>query len=634
MKTSVYLRSLKRPLGGGLALGLVCGLAAVLPAAGPAYAAARAEVSPVAAQTIDNIGASGAWWVNDLVNFSPTVRQRVADLLFGPGGLALSAYRYNIGGGGTGVTNPVRAPQTFRTSAGGYDWTRDPGGQMFLRFANQFGVRDLIGFVNSAPAVWTSNGRSCGGTFTSTANQAYATYLADIVAHFDAESVHLDYLSPMNEPDNSFGDCGQEGMLVGVGQRDDMVRTLGATLAARGLATGISADESSQVGQFNAEVPTWLGQSGTAQYVANLAHHTYDNPGQAAMMGAAEVGRQAGKRTWASEICCWGGVGTGWGQQYDPTITGGLALSDIIYKDFAITGDSAFHWWVALASGIGCNPTTSGCATSVNGSGWNDALIYYDPNYASNGNQTLYMTKRYYALGQYSRFVRPGAVRYPVNGAPNGVQVLAFDAGGQWTLVVNNLNSTATPLSLHFNARNNVGATAAYRTSATENLASVGLPSVSGGTVTATLPARSITTYVFNQAGGGSSDIVGSWIGAGSNKCLDVPGGATANGTQLNIWTCGGGANQTWTYTAAAELRVYGNKCLEAYQQGTANGTRAVIFDCNGGANQKWRLNSNGTIVGQQSGKCVDVSGASTANGALIILWTCNGGSNQAWQRP
>ncbi|WP_373559205.1 hypothetical protein [Streptomyces sp. SA15] len=37
-----------------------------------------AEVSPHAAQTIDNIGASGAWWVNDLKNFDPKVQARVA----------------------------------------------------------------------------------------------------------------------------------------------------------------------------------------------------------------------------------------------------------------------------------------------------------------------------------------------------------------------------------------------------------------------------------------------------------------------------------------------------------------------------------------------------------------------------
>ncbi|MGW7418997.1 hypothetical protein ACWGJB_02805 [Streptomyces sp. NPDC054813] len=39
---------------------------------------ASAEVSPHAAQTVDDIGASGAWWVNDLQHFSPKVQARVA----------------------------------------------------------------------------------------------------------------------------------------------------------------------------------------------------------------------------------------------------------------------------------------------------------------------------------------------------------------------------------------------------------------------------------------------------------------------------------------------------------------------------------------------------------------------------
>lgn len=633
MKTSKNGRSCtRRRLAGALAVAL---LAAVINGA-PAYAASQAEVSPVPAQTIQNIGASGAWWVNDLVNFAPAVRQRVADLLFSSGGLQLSSYRYNIGGGGTAVTDPVRAAQTFQTSPGNYNWSRDPGGQTFLNFASQAGVPDLVGFVNSAPAAWTSNAQSCGGTFVTGREQAYATYLADIVAHFSAQGVHLNYLSPMNEPTNSFSSCGQEGMLVNVAQRDDIVRTLGATLASRGLSTGISADESSAVSTFNTEAPQWLGVSGTSQYVANLAHHTYDNPSDATMTGAMNVGRANGKKTWASEICCFNGIGTGWGQQYDPTITSGLAISDIIYKDFAVTNDTAFHWWVALASGMGsCAPKTNpGCENQINSTGWNDGLIYYDPAYASNGNQSLYLTKRYYALGQYSKFVRPGAVRYAVTGAPSGVQASAFSHNGQWTVVVNNLNTTSTPLSVHFNANSNVSASTAYRTSATENLAAVSLPSVSGGLVSATLPARSITTYVLNQTGGGASAITSPLVGKGSAKCLDVPGSSTTNGTQLDIFTCNGGTNQSWTYNASAELRVYGNKCLEAYQQGTADGTKVDIYDCNGGANQKWRLNSNGTIIGEQSGKCVDVSSAGTANGSAVILWTCTVGSNEVWQRP
>jgi O-glycosyl hydrolase len=617
-----------------LAAGLLLGTALTVPLSAPAAAAsARAEVSPAPAQTIDAIGASGAWWVNDLAKFAPAVQQRVADLLFGADGLALSAYRYNIGGGGTGVTTPARVAQTFRTSSGGYDWTRDPGGQTFLRYANQYGVPDLIGFVNSAPAVWTNNGKSCGGTLDSADNQAFATYLADVAQHFRDTGVQLDYLSPMNEPTNSFDTCGQEGMLVPVGQRDDVVRALGSTLAARGLTSRISADESTSVSAFNAEVPQWIGQSGTAQHVANLAHHTYDFPGDTARTAAMNVGRAAGKKTWASEICCFGASG-GWSQGYDPGIGAGLGLAGIMYRDFAVTYDTAFHWWTALSSELGCAPATGSCPTTANSAGWNDGLIYYDPGYASNGNQALYLTKRYYALAQFSRFVRPGAVRHNVTGAPAGVQVSAFDRAGQWTLVVANQNAAATPLSLHLNAKNTVSFGSARRTSATENLAAVGAPALAAGTLSTTLPAKSITTYVLNQSGTAGTALTTALTGTASGRCLDVPGAATADGTAVDIWACNGGAHQTWTHTAAGELRVYGDKCLEAYQQGTADGTRVVSYACNGGANQKWQLNANGIVLGTQSGKCLDVSGGGTANGAAVILWTCNGGGNQSWQRP
>jgi hypothetical protein len=32
-----------------------------------------------------------------------------------------------------------------------------------------------------------------------------------------------------------------------------------------------------------------------------------------------------------------------------------------------------------------------------------------------------------------------------------------------------------------------------------------------------------------------------------AGKCLDATGASSANGTQLIIWTCGGGANQRWS---------------------------------------------------------------------------------------
>ncbi|MEU7382369.1 MULTISPECIES: endo-1,4-beta-xylanase [unclassified Streptomyces] len=142
-------------------------------------------------------------------------------------------------------------------------------------------------------------------------------------------------------------------------------------------------------------------------------------------------------------------------------------------------------------------------------------------------------------------------------------------------------------------------------------------------------------TAVLNALNGGSTTpppADGNTIkGVGSGRCLDVPNASTTDGTQVQLWDCRNGTNQQWTYTDAGELRVYGNKCLDA--AGTGNGAKVQIYSCWGGDNQKWRLNSDGSIVGVQSGLCLDAVGAGTANGTLIQLYSCSNGNNQRWTR-
>jgi hypothetical protein len=131
-------------------------------------------------------------------------------------------------------------------------------------------------------------------------------------------------------------------------------------------------------------------------------------------------------------------------------------------------------------------------------------------------------------------------------------------------------------------------------------------------------------------AGGGTAGVL---RGVPSNRCLDVPGRATTNGTLLSIWDCNGGTNQQWTALSNGALQVYATKCLDVPGHATTAGTRVQIWDCNGGANQQWTLNANGTVVGRESGLCLDVSGAGTANGTAVALWTCTGANNQQWTR-
>jgi poly(hydroxyalkanoate) depolymerase family esterase len=165
-----------------------------------------------------------------------------------------------------------------------------------------------------------------------------------------------------------------------------------------------------------------------------------------------------------------------------------------------------------------------------------------------------------------------------------------------------------------------------------------GTPS-SGGTFTTTVSATDTTgasgsasfSWTVSGAGSGST---GALHAVGAGKCLDDPNSTTTLGTQQQIYTCSGGANQTWTHNAVGELTVTvggTTMCLDANGQGTTAGTKVIVWSCNGQTNQQWQLNSNGTVTGVQSGLCLDVTGASTANGALVELWTCNGGSNQQW---
>jgi O-glycosyl hydrolase len=456
-------------------------------------------------QVMAGFGASGAWWPNDLVNFDPAVRQQVAAMLFGSSGIGLSVYRYNIGAGGLGVTNPARAPQTFLVQPGTYDWTRDPGGRLFLNLAARSGVPVLIGFANSAPAAWTTNGQSCGGSLAPGAEQAYAGYLADVAGHFhDSLGITLSYVSPMNEPDYTFAGGNQEGMAVPVGQRALLVKAVGTELAGRAAFARVTADESSQVGtQFNSEAPQWMNVAGTPQYVATLSHHLYDFPRSSTLQRAAQLAQMHGKTLWCSEICCFATSTGKWGQQYDPTIGNAVVMANLIWLCLTQANDAAFHWWTACSPAMGTDPYANPAgAGQVNSSGWNDGLLYYDPNYAVNGNQQIYVTKRYYGLGNFSRYVRPGDSRYNVSNAPSHLRMLAFSNGSAWTLVVVNTSPAGSPAtSTRVQMPVRVRPTLAVETSATRNLDPVGLP-VAGaaGAVSLSVPAQSISTFGFVAA--------------------------------------------------------------------------------------------------------------------------------------
>jgi O-glycosyl hydrolase len=456
-------------------------------------------IDPQNAQTIQGFGASGAWWPYDIAHFAPAARERVGDLLFTGAGLDLSTYRYELGSGGKGVTNPARAPQSFALQPGVYDWSHDATGRIFLQQARDLGVPVLIGFVVSPPPFWTTNGQTCGGSLKPGSEAAFAGYITDIVTHLHDEGITLSYVSPMNEPDSTFYWCWQEGASVPPAQRGRVVAALADSLAKRAPYTQVIADESSHVGsQLLPNIGTWLTTANASQ-IAAIATHLYDYPSNDTFSKAATFAAKVGRPIWTTEVCCY--TGKTFGPGYDPTMTNGLWLADTMWQALAPGRQSAFMWWTALSSSIGCDSLSSStCASTPNANGWDDGLLYYDPNFRKDGNQTVSFTKRFWVFANFSRFIRPGAIRHELSGVPNGVRALAFSNPHGWTIVAINDGIIASPFDVQIPSSSRF-TLQTYRTSATEDLAQVvaGTWSPRLRTIVATLAPRSVTTFQLSE---------------------------------------------------------------------------------------------------------------------------------------
>lgn len=127
-----------------------------------------------------------------------------------------------------------------------------------------------------------------------------------------------------------------------------------------------------------------------------------------------------------------------------------------------------------------------------------------------------------------------------------------------------------------------------------------------------------------------------------SGKCADVAGWSTADGANVQQWTCGNDqGNQHWRFVATGDgyytLRaVHSGKCLDGAWS-TADGGNVQQWTCgNDQINQQWRLvqKDNGyfAVVNRHSGKCLDVARWSTADGGNVQERTCDGQDDQQWR--
>lgn len=379
-------------------------------------------------------------WPNDLIHFPLGVQQNLSSFLFSEDGLHLSSYRYNVGADGNDdvkqVTTNGSRIESFLLRNGTYDWDGDHAGVTFLKAAQKYKVPYITFFVTAAPSHIADNGAACGWNMTAAKIPAFSKYLQTVLSHWIEAGINVNYISPVNEPDNLRADCGQEGMALRPSLRAELAQTLRKELDTSTAAkVGIIYDETIQITtQAIPQYPEWLPESLDSMY--SIAVHNYDFPTDA---GIAEY-RQTllnltnghPPRVKFTETCCTGSAANGqnaFKSQHDPTMNNALVVARHIWQFLTIAEVESFDWWTAV-SFLPCSPKIDGpqCYSAINETaGYNSALIYIDPNFNQTGDYGLHFTKRAFMLKHYSYFHRPGSVRYdvPQSQLPYGVNAFA-----------------------------------------------------------------------------------------------------------------------------------------------------------------------------------------------------------------
>ena len=418
-------------------------------------------------QTIDNFSASDCWWAHIIgKKWTTANKDSIADLLFSTKkGIGLSAWRFNLGGGlDPTISDTWRSVETFEVSPGKYDWSQDAGGQWFLQAAKERGVDQFIAFVNSPPKSMTRNGHTyCTDGLGSTNlkdgyyNQ-FSKYLVDILKHFrDSLGINFNYLSPVNEPQWEWNGNSQEGNRASNADIKKIVDSIYAELNNQDVSTKIILPESGSLpdwyttessisNKYGKTYANYLNGLFNDTSISNskiLAGHSYwsdvlathlTQDRQSLFLNMAPFYNR-GYKYWVTEYCILQGPNGESGNGRDLTMTTALNVARIINFDLTLVNASAWQWWLAVSP-----------------YDYKDGLLY--TNYSDkNPYQSIVQSKNLWALGNYSRYIRPGSKRIGCSGANDkyGLMASAYVDSSDSKIIIVFVNVGTTDKQINFN---------------------------------------------------------------------------------------------------------------------------------------------------------------------------------------
>ncbi|WP_404961647.1 glycoside hydrolase [Streptomyces sp. 147326] len=633
---------------------LVGGAASPPAAAGPVPpAAVPVRLDPGYQQApFEGWGTALAWFANVTDGWPDAQRNRLADALYGAEGLGLTIARYNIGGGDSPETEPYMRPgaavpghwnRPGPETPDGWDpddpdhWDpyADGNQRWWLKAAKARGADTFEAFSNSPPYFMTHSGLVSGAVDPTHDNlrpdqyERFAAYLAGALQRVqNSTGVTLASVSPVNEPGTAYWRAGgrQEGSHWAPGSQARMITALRAELDRSGLRTPIAAMDETDPDMFRAN---WDGYGSTVRSaIGRLNTHTYGTNGRS---GARDIAKGAHTPLWMSEVDLGGTA-----PQSFTDMGPALDLSERITDDLTQLEPRAWVLWQAVEDYENMTPAHEN-------SNW--GLIQTDFTPAHAGTEPLRKNKKYWAMAQYSRFIRPGS---RVIGTDDDHTLAAVRPGGQGAVVVHtNPTGSARTITLDLTGFRSVSPAPVqrYTTDATRNVHREADVSTTGKRLTVTLAPHSVTTLVVPGASGvdpeKAAPAAGPRLLVNDHSGLALTAASAGEGSALvqhppnrpdstQQWTLTRSAPGDWSSTASYRVTNAGNGQALAVADG-----ELTLLPPEPSAQQQWMLSASGdghhTLVNSATGTLLDVTGASTADGAPVGTYRPNTGRNQSW---
>ncbi|MGN1155784.1 MAG: glycoside hydrolase [Agathobacter sp.] len=361
-------------------------------------------------------GTSLCWWANRM-GYSDELAQQAADLFYGEDGLRFNIMRYNIGGGDDPTHNHITRTDSevpgwlvYNEGTGQFEYDYDADHNqlnVLIRAVKAAGNDAYVEvFSNSPPYFMTESGCSSGNTGAFFNNlkdeyvEAFAEYLAHVSAYINNElGIKVSSVSPMNEPSTGYWGAfspKQEGCHVDKGQSQSAILVATAkAFEAAGLdqVEIVGSDETDPrdaVKAYNAYTEEALA------VIDRISTHTYSYD-DITVLG--NLAKEKGFNLWMSEVDGDGVAGVNAGE-----MGAGLFIAKHIISDLLYLSPSAWVMWQVADNHIsseGYNGKQDSGMVDLSGGYWGATVVDHD-------KQKIIVTQKYYAIGQFTRYIRPG----------------------------------------------------------------------------------------------------------------------------------------------------------------------------------------------------------------------------------